>query len=103
MRQPDPFLVDGTADLILSTMTITTDRDAEISILDPVLHRRGAAHPLAIDLLANALTSKGALAVGKSEAQLPALLLHRQRKARDVGDNAVAASTIISLPRTSGP
>jgi glutamate transport system substrate-binding protein len=30
-----PFLVDGTADLILSTMTITTDRDAEIDFSIP--------------------------------------------------------------------
>lgn len=30
-----PFLVDGTADLILSTMTITTDRDAEIDFSRP--------------------------------------------------------------------
>ena len=34
-----PFLQDGTADLILSTMTITTDRDADIDFSDPVLHR----------------------------------------------------------------
>lgn len=30
-----PFLVDGTVDLILSTMTITTDRDAEIDFSTP--------------------------------------------------------------------
>ncbi|MGH2749872.1 MAG: glutamate ABC transporter substrate-binding protein [Actinomycetota bacterium] len=30
-----PFLTDGTADLILSTMTITTDRDAEIDFSRP--------------------------------------------------------------------
>ena len=30
-----PFLTDGTADLILSTMTITTDRDAEIDFSTP--------------------------------------------------------------------
>ena len=30
-----PFLTDGTADLILSTMTITTDRDAEIDFSIP--------------------------------------------------------------------
>lgn len=30
-----PFLQDGTADLILSTMTITTDRDAEIDFSRP--------------------------------------------------------------------
>ena len=30
-----PFLTDGTADLILSTMTITTDRDAEIDFSLP--------------------------------------------------------------------
>jgi ABC-type amino acid transport substrate-binding protein len=30
-----PFLADGTADLILSTMTITTDRDAEIDFSIP--------------------------------------------------------------------
>ena len=30
-----PFLVDGTADLILSTMTITTDRDTEIDFSRP--------------------------------------------------------------------
>jgi glutamate transport system substrate-binding protein len=30
-----PFLVDGTADLILSTMTITTDRDVEIDFSIP--------------------------------------------------------------------
>jgi len=30
-----PFLVDGTVDLILSTMTITTDRDAEIDFSIP--------------------------------------------------------------------
>ncbi|CAN5606655.1 glutamine ABC transporter substrate-binding protein GlnH [soil metagenome] len=37
-----PFLVDGTADLILSTMTITTDRDAEIDFSRPyyVAHGR---------------------------------------------------------------
>ncbi|HJR44781.1 MAG TPA: glutamate ABC transporter substrate-binding protein [Actinomycetota bacterium] len=30
-----PFLVDGTVDLVLSTMTITTDRDAEIDFSRP--------------------------------------------------------------------
>ena len=30
-----PFLQDGTADLILSTMTITTDRDADIDFSTP--------------------------------------------------------------------
>jgi ABC-type amino acid transport substrate-binding protein len=30
-----PFLTDGTADLVLSTMTITTDRDAEIDFSIP--------------------------------------------------------------------
>ena len=30
-----PFLKDGTVDLILSTMTITTDRDAEIDFSEP--------------------------------------------------------------------
>jgi glutamate transport system substrate-binding protein len=30
-----PFLQDGTVDLILSTMTITTDRDAEIDFSEP--------------------------------------------------------------------
>ena len=30
-----PFLQDGTADLILSTMTITTDRDADIDFSNP--------------------------------------------------------------------
>ena len=37
-----PFLQDGTVDLILSTMTITTDRDAEIDFSRPyyVAHQR---------------------------------------------------------------
>ena len=35
---------DGTVDLILSTMTITTDRDAEIDFSRPVLHR-ARTHP----------------------------------------------------------
>jgi len=37
-----PFLQDGTVDLILSTMTITTDRDAEIDFSEPyyVAHGR---------------------------------------------------------------
>jgi len=36
-----PFLADGTADLILSTMTITTDRDAEIDFSRPYYVARG--------------------------------------------------------------
>ena len=36
-----PFLVDGTADLILSTMTITTDRDAEIDFSIPYYVAKG--------------------------------------------------------------
>lgn len=36
-----PFLQDGTADLILSTMTITTDRDAEIDFSRPYYIARG--------------------------------------------------------------
>jgi glutamate transport system substrate-binding protein len=36
-----PFLVDGTADLILSTMTITTDRDAEIDFSRPYFIAHG--------------------------------------------------------------
>jgi glutamate transport system substrate-binding protein len=41
-----PFLQDGTADLILSTMTITTDRDAEIDFSDPyyIAHGRIAVY-----------------------------------------------------------
>lgn len=36
-----PFLVDGTVDLILSTMTITTDRDAEIDFSRPYYVAQG--------------------------------------------------------------
>jgi ABC-type amino acid transport substrate-binding protein len=36
-----PFLQDGTVDLILSTMTITTDRDAEIDFSEPYFIARG--------------------------------------------------------------
>jgi ABC-type amino acid transport substrate-binding protein len=36
-----PFLQDGTADLILSTMTITTDRDAEIEFSIPYFIAHG--------------------------------------------------------------
>ncbi|MPZ92256.1 MAG: transporter substrate-binding domain-containing protein [Actinobacteria bacterium] len=36
-----PFLEDGTADLILSTMTITTDRDAEIDFSRPYYVAQG--------------------------------------------------------------
>ncbi|HZK51133.1 MAG TPA: glutamate ABC transporter substrate-binding protein [Actinomycetota bacterium] len=36
-----PFLADGTADLILSTMTITTDRDAEIDFSRPYYVAQG--------------------------------------------------------------
>jgi ABC-type amino acid transport substrate-binding protein len=36
-----PFLEDGTADLILSTMTITRDRDTEIDFSDPYYIARG--------------------------------------------------------------
>ena len=36
-----PFLQDGTADLILSTMTITTDRDAEIDFSVPYFIAHG--------------------------------------------------------------
>ena len=36
-----PFLMDGTADLILSTMTINTERDAEIDFSDPYFVARG--------------------------------------------------------------
>jgi glutamate transport system substrate-binding protein len=36
-----PFLMDGTADLILSTMTITTDRDAEIDFSRPYFIAHG--------------------------------------------------------------
>jgi len=36
-----PLLADGTADLILSTMTITTDRDAEIDFSRPYYVARG--------------------------------------------------------------
>jgi glutamate transport system substrate-binding protein len=36
-----PFLQDGTADLILSTMTITTDRDAEIDFSIPYYIAQG--------------------------------------------------------------
>jgi ABC-type amino acid transport substrate-binding protein len=36
-----PFLQDGTADLILSTMTITTDRDAEIDFSIPYFVAHG--------------------------------------------------------------
>lgn len=36
-----PFLTDGTADLILSTMTITTDRDAEIDFSRPYFIAHG--------------------------------------------------------------
>ena len=41
-----PFLQDGTADLILSTMTITTDRDADIDFSNPyyVAHGRVAVY-----------------------------------------------------------
>jgi glutamate transport system substrate-binding protein len=36
-----PFLQNGTVDLILSTMTITTDRDAEIDFSEPYFIARG--------------------------------------------------------------
>lgn len=36
-----PFLQDGTVDLILSTMTITTDRDAEIDYSNPYFIAQG--------------------------------------------------------------
>ncbi|HJP65341.1 MAG TPA: glutamate ABC transporter substrate-binding protein [Actinomycetota bacterium] len=36
-----PFLKDGTVDLILSTMTITTDRDAEIDFSEPYFIAHG--------------------------------------------------------------
>lgn len=36
-----PFLQDGTVDLILSTMTITTDRDAEIDFSNPYFIANG--------------------------------------------------------------
>ena len=36
-----PFLQDGTVDLILSTMTITTDRDAEIDFSEPYFVAHG--------------------------------------------------------------
>ena len=36
-----PFLKDGTADLILSTMTITSERDKEIDFSDPYYVARG--------------------------------------------------------------
>jgi ABC-type amino acid transport substrate-binding protein len=36
-----PFLQDGTVDLILSTMTITTDRDAEIDFSEPYFIAHG--------------------------------------------------------------
>jgi glutamate transport system substrate-binding protein len=36
-----PFLEDGTADLILSTMTITTDRDAEVDFSRPYFIAHG--------------------------------------------------------------
>ena len=41
-----PFLQDGTADLILSTMTITTDRDADIDFSNPyyIAHGRIAVY-----------------------------------------------------------
>jgi ABC-type amino acid transport substrate-binding protein len=36
-----PFLQDGTVDLVLSTMTITTDRDAEIDFSEPYYVAQG--------------------------------------------------------------
>src|SRR5688572_19884505 len=41
-----PFLQDGTVDLILSTMTITTDRDADIDFSNPyfIAHGRIAVY-----------------------------------------------------------
>src|ERR671915_414449 len=36
-----PFLMDGTADLILSTMTITAERDMEIDFSEPYFIARG--------------------------------------------------------------
>jgi ABC-type amino acid transport substrate-binding protein len=41
-----PFLQDGTVDLILSTMTITTDRDADIDFSNPyfIAHGRTAVY-----------------------------------------------------------
>ena len=41
LGQPDPVPQDGTADLILSTMTITTDRDAEIDFSIPYYIAKG--------------------------------------------------------------
>src|SRR5688572_5483503 len=52
--------------------------------------RRGL-DPLAVDLTADELATKAALAVWKVEAELPALLLYRHGKARNIGDNAVPA------------
>ena len=37
-----PFLKDGTADLILSTMTINAERDEEIDFSEPYFIARGA-------------------------------------------------------------
>ena len=37
-----PFLKQGTADLILSTMTINAERDKEIDFSDPYYVARGA-------------------------------------------------------------
>lgn len=72
-------------------------------------HRHGL-DPLAVNLAADAFASKGALVVGKVEAQLLALLLHRHRKARDVGNKAVSplqeqqlASHIWAIERTRDP
>ena len=36
-----PFLIDGTVDLVASTMTITTDRDAEIDFSEPYFIAHG--------------------------------------------------------------
>ena len=44
-----PFLQDGKADLILSTMTITTDRDADIDFSDPYYIAHGRIAVLGTD------------------------------------------------------
>jgi glutamate transport system substrate-binding protein len=57
-----PFLQDGTADLILSTMTITTDRDADIDFSDPYYIAHGRIAVLGTD---SGISSEADLA-GKS-------------------------------------
>ena len=47
--------------------------------------------PLTVDLTADLLASKAALAVGQVEAELLALLLHRHGKTRNVGHQGVTA------------